>query len=516
MTFIQLLRLARTQLKFLVALTLIGGSLAFIYAQRVPAVYASDASGYVLVAGSGASTGDALAGSALAGSKAASYLPLVTSRAVAANAIERTGIKASPSAVAARVTASVVPDSNVLKIYATGPTPEEAQALADAVMVATADEVNRLEGGQAVTATPSPTTSKSSTATASTSGGDTADRVPTTPTGSGLVRILPIENALLSTSPVAPNVPKLTVIGLIVGFGVAAGIVMLRRMLDTRIRTVADVEEMASTTVLGVVPMTPELAVREGRGRIGRLGLAAESFRQLRTNLRFVNVDSPPRSIVITSANASEGKSTMSATLARVLGEAGQPTIIIDADLRRPMLATIFDAHSSVGLSQVLSGQIPVEEAMQSTDQPNVRLITAGRTPPNPSELLGSQRMHALIEELSRDHLVILDAPPLLPVTDAGLLTAMSDGALMVFAVGRTHKEQAKQCAKVMDQVGGRVLGCILNMAPRKGMGAVVYGYGTGYGSYNSDYYTQQKYVGKRSRGKRSKDKHRATEPSEA
>ena len=275
------------------------------------------------------------------------------------------------------------------------------------------------------------------------------------------------------------------------GLLVAYGLVFLRRQLDTRLRTVADVEAETGASVLGVVPLTPELRGHASRG-LDQLGLAAEAFRQVRTNLRFVSVDHAPRSIVVTSANAGEGKSTMSATLARVLGESGQPTVIIDADLRRPMLATIFDRPGSVGLSQLLSGQVRLADALQDTDQPNVRLITAGRTPPNPSELLGSQRMHALIDHLAKDHLVILDAPPLLPVTDAGLLSGMSDGTLLVFAVGRTHKEQARLCAKIMSQVGGHVLGVVLNMAPKKGLGGVVYGYGHGYGS---EYSTREKYL---------------------
>ena len=188
----------------------------------------------------------------------------------------------------------------------------------------------------------------------------------------------------------------------------------------------------------------------------------------------------------------------MSATLARVLGEAGQPTVIIDADLRRPMLATVFDRPGSIGLSQLLSGQVRLADALQDTDQPNVRLITAGRTPPNPSELLGSQRMHALIDHLAKDHLVILDAPPLLPVTDAGVLSGMSDGTLLVFAVGRTHKDQARLCAKIMGQVGGHVLGVVLNMAPRKGLGGVVYGHGHGYGS---EYSTRERYLSRPGEG---------------
>jgi capsular exopolysaccharide synthesis family protein len=210
------------------------------------------------------------------------------------------------------------------------------------------------------------------------------------------------------------------------------------------------------------------------------LGDAAEAFRHLRTNLRFVDVDKPPRSIVVTSANPNEGKSTVSANLARMTAAAGQPTVLIDADLRKPSIASTFDLDPTVGLTQVLAGDVALGDVLQDTRTPNLQIITAGRLPPTPSELLGSQRMHSLLEQLTEEVLVIVDAPPLLPVTDAGLLAATSDGALLVVAVGRTRVEQVELSIKIFNQVGGRLYGAVLNMAPSRGLGAVVYGYGNG------------------------------------
>lgn len=460
MTVLDFVRLTRAHLLSLVVLTLVGAGAAHALTLRMPEVYLADASGYVVVGGDKQSTGDGIAAATLGGSKADSYLPLVTGRAVAQRAIESTGIPASPPEVAARVAASVAPNSVILKVTATGPTPEEARLLADAVITATAEEANRIEQVG-------------------------ADSVGSQP----LVQIVPIE-AALPGGKIAPDPRLNVVVGALVGLLVGYLIVLLRRQLDTRVRTVADVEELVGVSVIGVVPTVAELRQGVGRGRLDQLGQAAEAFRQVRTNLRFVAVDRSPRSIVVTSANAHEGKSTISATLARVLGEAGQPTVIIDADLRRPTLATIFDRSGKVGLSQLLAGQIRLRDALQTTDQANVRLIAAGRTPPNPSELLGSQRMKALIDHLAKDHIVILDAPPLLPVTDAGLLSGVSDGTLLVLAVGRTHKEQARLCATIMGQVGGRILGVVLNLAPRKGVGQVVYGHGRGYAAYTSEPYT--------------------------
>jgi capsular exopolysaccharide synthesis family protein len=189
---------------------------------------------------------------------------------------------------------------------------------------------------------------------------------------------------------------------------------------------------------------------------------------------------------VITSASEGEGKSTVAANLARVLANAGQNTVLVDADLRRPVVAGVFGVDSQIGLAQVLVGDVTASEALQESGIEHLMVMSAGRVPHNPSELLGSHRMQQLLQELAKDYLVVLDAPPLLPVTDAALLAAIADGAMVVFAIGHTYKEQAKLAKRRLGQTGGRMLGVILNRAPLRGLGAVVYGYG--YGSYTSSY----------------------------
>ncbi len=457
MTILDFVRLSRAHLLHLVVLTVVGAGVALAVTAQMPTVFLADASGYVVVGGDPQTSGEGLAETTLGGTKADSYLPLVTGRAVAQRAIEETGIQASPAEVAGRVGASVAPNSVILKVTATGPTPEQARLLADAVIKATAQEANRIE------------------------------RVGSSSRGSApLVQIVPIETALPGVQ-VAPVMRVNVLVGAVVGLGVAYLLVFLRRQLDTRVRTVTEVEGLVGSSVLGVVPTTSELKKETGRGRLEDLGAASEAFRQIRTNLRFLSVDGSLRSIVVTSANPGDGKSTVSATLARTLSEAGQKTVVIDADLRRPTLAGVLDQSGRVGLSQLLSGQVKLKDVLQDTDQPNLKFIAAGRVPPNPSELLGSQRMHALIDHLAKDHLVILDAPPLLAVTDAGLLAAMTDGALLVLAVGRTQKEHARHSAKLLGQVGARVLGVVLNLAPKKGVGTAIHGHAyAGYASYGS------------------------------
>jgi succinoglycan biosynthesis transport protein ExoP len=459
-TVLDFVRLTRAYLVLLVLATVVGAGAAYLYTSRSPDVYAANASGFIRVGGSSESVGDVLAGNAVGGSKAESYLPLVTGRAVAQRAIDKTSIAASPAEVASRVSAFVAPGSLIMKVTATGPTPEQARVLADAVITATAAEAARLEAG---------------------------GKEPTT---NPLVTIVPIDTALPGAK-IAPNLQRAVLIGAAAGLIGGYLLIFLRRHLDTRIRTVAHVEEAAGTSVLGVVPTVKELKGRYPTG-MNDLGHSAEAFRRIRTNLRFVSPDKPPRSIVITSAHPNEGKSTIATVIARALADSGQATVLIDADMRRPTLATAFDRHGYVGLSQLLSAQIDLADTLQDTDQPNLKLITAGRVPPNPSELLGSHRMRELIDELTQDHLVIFDAPPLLPVTDAGLLSGIADGTLLVTAINKTHKEQVRHCARMIEQVGGHTIGSILNMAPRRG----VTGYG-GYGAYGGyDAYTTTAYGG--------------------
>ena len=164
----------------------------------------------------------------------------------------------------------------------------------------------------------------------------------------------------------------------------------------------------------------------------------------------------------------------------------------ITAEASSCMLHRAFQIDNVVGLTQVLAGDATVADAVQMTGTRDLLLMPSGRIPPNPSELVGSHRMQRLIEALAVDYTVIIDAPPLLPVTDAGLLTKASDGALLVVAVGKTFKEQLRLATKLLGQINGHLLGSVLNLAPKRGLGAVVYGYGNGnygqsYSSYESE-----------------------------
>ncbi len=189
----------------------------------------------------------------------------------------------------------------------------------------------------------------------------------------------------------------------------------------------------------------------------------------------------------MTSSVPSEGKTSTACNLAIALAQAGENVVLIDADLRRPTIADVFTLSSGVGLTSVLLGDVPIDDALQPwRDDLPLRVLTAGPIPPNPAELIGSTRMKALITHLAdRGATVVLDSPPLLPVTDAALLARASDGALVVTRAASTHTEQLAAASEALRIAGATVLGVVLNRVPRK-RGSAYYGGYDGYRGYRS------------------------------
>ena len=197
-----------------------------------------------------------------------------------------------------------------------------------------------------------------------------------------------------------------------------------------------------------------------------------------------MDIDNPPRVIVVTSPLPGDGKSTVSANLAASLAESGESVILLDGDLRHPVVAESFGLVGGVGLTDLLTSKATLAEVSQHpTSSPGLTVVGAGAIPPNPSELLGSNVMRQLLQNLKKDHIVIIDAPPLLPVTDAAVLTANSDGALVVISAGKTLDNQLDGALAHLEQVNGHVLGVIFNKVTTSSVGTY-YGYYGYYGTY--------------------------------
>ncbi len=191
--------------------------------------------------------------------------------------------------------------------------------------------------------------------------------------------------------------------------------------------------------------------------------LAAEAYRTLRTNIQFSSIDREVRSLLVTSAGPNEGKSTVVANLGVTMAEGGKRVVVVDADLRRPGLHRIFNLDEAAGLTTMVLDQ-SLEPPLQGTHVPGLRLLASGPLPPNPAELLASERLvRTLARLLELADLVILDSPPIGPVSDAAILASRVDGTLLVVDSGHTRLETARQAKEQLERVGARLLGVVLN-----------------------------------------------------
>jgi non-specific protein-tyrosine kinase len=190
----------------------------------------------------------------------------------------------------------------------------------------------------------------------------------------------------------------------------------------------------------------------------------AEAYRQLRTNIQFSSLDKPLKTLLITSTNPEEGKSTILANLAVTFAQTGSRVTLVDCDLRRPSLHQIFGLSNGSGLTSIIVEAGAKEFPYQECGVPNLRIIPSGPLPPNPSELLGSRRMSEVIEALKADaDYVLFDSPPVVAVTDAAVLAAKVDGVLLVVYAGKTRREMAKKARALLDKVNANLLGVVLN-----------------------------------------------------
>lgn len=298
------------------------------------------------------------------------------------------------------------------------------------------------------------------------------------------VKLTRAQEASVPSVPVSPNVPLNIALGALVGLALGVGIAVLRETLETRIRNERDVEQVTDVPILGGIVFDPKAKERPLIVHVDPRSPRAESFRTLRTNLQFLDVGRTDRSFVITSSIESEGKSTTGANLAIALADAGSRVLLVDADLRRPKIAEYMGLEGAVGLTDVLIGRAELKDVIQPWGRGKLFVLPAGKIPPNPSELLGSARMSYFIGEFNRTFdVVIFDAPPLLPVTDAAILAKNVGGAIIIVAAGRTHKNQLRGAVAALTNVGAPISGLVLTMLPTKGPDAYGYGhYGYGYG----------------------------------
>jgi len=428
---------------------------AAVYNLTQPRVYQASATGFV-TSGATENSSDATINDALAKSRVTSYVAVATSSRVAERVLKDPDIKAlsdvpdSAGALAADISVSQPTGTVLVNIDARASTPGNAQALANAWVEALAAEVLTIEAGDGLHI-----------------------------------------DVLSSASPGSLVLPRTRInllLGLFAGLLLGLAYALVRKQFDRRLRSTEEVEKQFGVPVIGAIPQSQHMRLDGGKElslavtatSAARSGSAAEAFRKLRTNLAFMDVDHPPRIIVVTSPKQSDGKSTIAANLAAAIAIGGQPVTLIDGDLRRPTVADSLGLVDGAGLTDVLVRRVTAAQVMQDhPDVPGLRVLASGAIPPNPSELLGSQTMRTLIAELAQDAMVIIDAPPLLAVTDAAVLSRSADGAIVVISHGGTLDSELAASLNHIAQVHGRTLGIVFNRMRRSAGG----------GFYGGDYY---------------------------
>ncbi len=310
----------------------------------------------------------------------------------------------------------------------------------------------------------------------------------------GALNISILEVARPADKPSKPQKSRIMAIALVMGLMLGGGLALLRDWMDQKLHSAEEISAILGVPVLGVVPSMSKRQSVSARGqKVHRDSHSswAEAYRTIRTAVFFGAPKGEAKTILITSPSASDGKTTLVSNLAIAMAQAGQKTLILDADFRKPMQHKIFETnHQDKGLSTVLAGTTTLEEAIQLTEVKGLELLTCGHEVPNPSEILNSESFAKLLELLSNKYdRVIIDSPPVMPVTDAQILAAICNITLLVLRAEKSTRKTSQQARDGLMSVGAHILGAVVNDVSKKSH----YSYYSGYGYYGYYGYGRRK-----------------------
>lgn len=304
--------------------------------------------------------------------------------------------------------------------------------------------------------------------------------------GVGTNNISVVDRAQVPTSPYSPSLPVNLMVALTLGLMLGGAAAFAKEHLDDTFKSPEDVEEKLGLPLLGIIPLVNEIKdtahiLDEPHSAV------AEAYRSLRTALQFSTTGGVPRSLLITSARASEGKSTTAVTLARNFAQLGMRVLLIDADLRKPSLHRYLAIDESVGLTNFLAGTMMPPQAFQKTEVPGLTVMTSGPLPPDPAELLAGPKMLSLLTIAAQKYdMVIIDGPPVAGLADAPLLASLAVGTLLIIDANGTRQGAAKAALKRLDFARAQMVGAVINKLDLTTSG---YSYGYGYGYGDESYY---------------------------
>ena len=391
------------------------------------------------------SASDSLSGSQFSQERVTSYSKLLTGEQLARLVIDRLDLPYRAEDLSDAIEASVSPDTVLIDVAVSDTSAERAQEIAEGLAAEFTELVEQLE--------------------------------PRTEDGGSPIQVTVTSDPQVPSEPSSPRLALNVALGLLVGLaaGLAAAVALVR--LDRSIRDPEAAAEASGAPCIGVILRDPAL----DNGRVlpqGSDSPAAEGFRRLCTTLQFVDVDNPPKVIMVSSAIPGEGKTTLAVNLAVALNEMGRTVALVESDLRRPRVTRYMGLVGGVGVSNVLAGTATLEDVLQSHGTGGLHVLGAGPQPPNAGQMLASAQMSSLVRELADTHdFVILDAPPVLPVADATGMAVLADGVLLAVRYGHTRKDLLEQASVNFARAGARVLGVVMNVVPPRAETGAGYGY---------------------------------------
>lgn len=429
------------------AAALLGVLIAGAAALLVRPSYVAETKLFVAIQGSGSIT-ELQQGNTFSQARVRSYVETVSTPAVLQPVIDRLGLELTPAQLEKAVSAGADLNTVIITISVSDSSAVQAAAIAQAVGNSLIEVVNTLE--RPSNEGPSP------------------------------VKLSVVAPATAPVAPASPNTRLYLALGLLGGAITGLVIAVLRSTLDTRVRGEHDVRRVTQAPVLGGIAYDSDATKNVLLTQVHPQSPRAESFRQIRTNLQFANVARQSKALLITSSLPGEGKTTTATNLAIALAQSGQSVVLVDADLRRPRVDDYLGLDRNVGLTTVLVGAAEVTDVLQPWGEDNLFVITSGQIPPNPSELLGSAGMTQILSGLEATFdAVIIDAPPLLPVTDSTVLAQKVGGVVVVIGSSRVRLPELEKSLSALDMVDADLLGIVLNLLPSKGPDAYAYGYGS-------------------------------------
>lgn len=437
----------------IVAATLLGILAGVTAALLVKPTYTSSTQLFVAIQSSG-SVSELQQGNTFTQARVLSYVKTASTPVVLQPVIDTLGLSMTPEQLANNVTATTDAETVLINVAVEDTSPVQAAAIAQAIADSLIRAIDTLEKPKLGDVSP--------------------------------VRLTVVAPAEAPSAPSAPNTKLNLAVGLALGLFAGLGLAVLRTVLDTRIQGESDLARITGAPLLGGIAFDPDASRKPLLTQTGHQSQRAESFRQLRTNLQFANISNQGKTVLVTSSLPGEGKSTTATNLAIALAQAGDKVCLIDADLRRPMVNEYLRLERNAGLTTALMGAAELEDLLQPWGEDDLFVLTSGRIPPNPSELLGSEEMRLLLVRLeSVFDAVVIDAPPLLPVTDAAVLSQHVGGVLVVAGSQKVRQQELLRSLSALEMVGAHVLGLVLNRLPVKGPDSYSYGYG--YSSHPRD-----------------------------